>query len=206
MVGKHHQNPTHNIAEQLNLPQSKIKWFRCTFCADCRSEIRFAISAKRSEKQTHFEYKAFVVGRFIGADRQTTCNKKLIYPSVLRQFQDIREEKNIILYRKFQNVLSVRLVLFLCKGRWSAVVGVRVFTYRNSLFWIWSLILGTEVWQCYLHVVHLNIEKNNYIYVVSGVLVFTMSRKCVNSPNLFCYFCGIFTPTSDRKSITPIAT
>ena len=30
-----------------------------------------------------------------------------------------------------------------------------------------------------------------------------MSPKYVNSPNLFCEFCGEFTPKSQRKSITP---
>jgi hypothetical protein len=31
-----------------------------------------------------------------------------------------------------------------------------------------------------------------------------MSRKFVNSPNLFCYVCGEFTPKSQTKSITLI--
>jgi len=34
--------------------------------------------------------------------------------------------------------------------------------------------------------------------------VFIISCKCVNSPNLFCYVCGEFTPKSLAKSITPI--
>jgi len=34
--------------------------------------------------------------------------------------------------------------------------------------------------------------------------VFALSNKCVNSPNLFYYICGKFTPQLQRKSITPI--
>jgi len=63
------------------------------FFAQYRPETRFAISVKLSEKQARLEYKAFAVGWFIGADRQTTRNKKLIHPSVLWQFQGFWEEK-----------------------------------------------------------------------------------------------------------------
>jgi len=31
-----------------------------------------------------------------------------------------------------------------------------------------------------------------------------MSHKCVNSPNLYCYIYGEFTPKSQTKSTTPI--
>jgi hypothetical protein len=34
--------------------------------------------------------------------------------------------------------------------------------------------------------------------------VFAVSRKCVNSPNLFYYVCGEFTAKSQTKFITPI--
>jgi hypothetical protein len=42
--------------------------------------------------------------------------------------------------------------------------------------------------------------------VLCVVVVFAVVRKCVNSPNLFCYVCGEFTPNSQRNSITAIAT
>jgi len=34
--------------------------------------------------------------------------------------------------------------------------------------------------------------------------VFAMARKCVHSPNLFCYVFGEFTPKSQTKSISHI--
>ena len=58
--------------------------------------------------------------------------------------------------------------------------------------------------QCYLHVVHLNTEKNNNIGVLCTVVVSAMSRNCVNSPNLFCYVNGESTPKSQTKSVTPV--
>ena len=45
--------------------------------------------------------------------------------------------------------------------------------------------------QCNLHVVHMNIKKNNL--GVLEVVVFAMSHKYVNSRN-FLYVCGEFTP------------
>jgi hypothetical protein len=36
--------------------------------------------------------------------------------------------------------------------------------------------------------------------------VFAVARKCVKSPNLFFYVYGEFTPKSQKKTITPIAT
>jgi len=94
------------------LTEVKLRDFDIFFYAEYTSEIRFAISTKRSEKQTHLKCKKFVVGRFIGAERQTTRNKKLIHPSVLWQIQGIREEKTWFCTQK---ALSVRLVLFLAK-------------------------------------------------------------------------------------------
>jgi len=41
----------------------------------------------------HLKYKAFAVGWFIVAAKLTNRNKKLIHPSVLRQFQGFKEEK-----------------------------------------------------------------------------------------------------------------
>ena len=40
--------------------------------------------------------------------------------------------------------------------------------------------------------------------VLCWVIVFAVSRKCVNSSNMFCYVCGEFTQKSLRISITPI--
>jgi hypothetical protein len=65
------------------LPEVKLSDFIFFFFAQYRPETRFAISVKLSEKQEHLEYKALAVGWFIGADRQTKKNKKLIHPSVL---------------------------------------------------------------------------------------------------------------------------
>lgn len=33
---------------------------------------------------------------------------------------------------------------------------------------------------------------------------FSMTRHCKNSPNLFCYVCGKFTPKPQRRNITPL--
>jgi hypothetical protein len=58
------------------------------FCADYNSEICFVLSFKLSEEQ------ALEVSRFIGTARQTTQNKRLIHPSILRQFRVYRKEKS----------------------------------------------------------------------------------------------------------------
>ena len=51
-----------------------------------------------------------------------------------------------------------------------------------------------------LHAVHFNINKNNIICVLCWVVVLAMSRKCVNSSNLFSYVCGEFPlPLSWRR-------
>jgi len=46
--------------------------------------------------------------------------------------------------------------------------------------------------------------KNNNIGVLWCVVVFALSNKCVNSPNIFCYVCGKSAPQLQRKSITLI--
>jgi hypothetical protein len=50
--------------------------------------------------------------------------------------------------------------------------------------------------------IHLNIKKNNNIGILWSVVVFAMSRQCVNLPNLFSYVCSEFLAKLQRKSIT----
>jgi len=40
------------------------------------------LKSKLSGEQSHLQEKVFAFGRFTGAARQTTCNKKLIHPAV----------------------------------------------------------------------------------------------------------------------------
>lgn len=35
-------------------------------------------------------------------------------------------------------------------------------------------------------------------------MVFTLSRKCVNNPDMYCYVCGEFTVKAQRHSLTPL--
>ncbi|XP_069960822.1 uncharacterized protein [Cherax quadricarinatus] len=34
--------------------------------------------------------------------------------------------------------------------------------------------------------------------------IINMSRGCINSPDIFCYVCGQFTPSDSRSNITPL--
>jgi len=103
---------------------------------------------------------------------------------------------------------EVQLTLFPGEGWWSMEVKISLFKY--CMFYCKNLFsLGH--WNCEpkcdsvsLHVVHLNIMKNNNTGVLWWIVVFALSNKCVNSPNLFYYICGKFTPQLQRKSITPI--
>jgi len=74
-----------HTVEQWNLPAVELSNL-IFFFAKYRSEIRFAISAKRSEKQAHLEYKAFAVGWFIGADRRPET-KSLFIPQCFENFK-----------------------------------------------------------------------------------------------------------------------
>jgi hypothetical protein len=89
------------------LPEVKLRDFNIFFCAEYTSEIRFAISAKLSEKQAHLEYKAFAVGRLIGEDRRP---EKKAYSSLsVMTISRHSGGKNIISYPK-SFVSSVGLV------------------------------------------------------------------------------------------------
>jgi hypothetical protein len=116
-----------------------------------------------------------------------------------------------VLGRRKQHILpdvSFLLTFFLGKGCRSAVVSVSVFMcrtfYCENLFPLWLLKLWTKVRCVNLHVVQLHFNKNNNIRIFCWFVVFAMSRKCINSPNLSSFVCGEFTAKPQTKSITPI--
>jgi hypothetical protein len=137
-----------------------------------------------------------VVGRFIGAARQTTQNKKLIYPPVLWHFRDFREDKIACCIERFNKLCHLSWHCSSVQGRVSALADVSAFRYRTSVV---RICFNFDNWNCEpkcdnvnLRAVHMNINKNNNIGVLCWVVVLAMSRKCVNSPNLFSYVYGEF--------------
>ena len=59
------------------------------------------ISPTRSGELEYLKHKVFAVSWFIDVAMQTKQNKKLIYPSVLWQFQGIKEEKTAYCTERF---------------------------------------------------------------------------------------------------------
>jgi hypothetical protein len=86
-------------------------------CADCRSEIRFAMSPKLSGGQAHLGYKARAVGRVKGAaGRQPETESLFIFHCYDTLGVFLRREKQLIV-PNMSIALSVQLTFLLGEGR-----------------------------------------------------------------------------------------